>query len=682
MTTLLFVEAHRLSPSPWRSSPARRRRGHRVRRAGRRRSHAARQDRQVDLLRRRRPAEDLLLPADERRGPADQRAGRSRGCQGSLQKVRFEISEKYLIGYRAYDYVPGSQNPFTGTGEQHRHAAPHLRDHVALRRQARVQPRHRRADQRHLREHQRPALGPAPVHARRLVEEPGAAQRSARPAAELSPDPLAPLIDGRRVSTDWYVSETDTRNPEYADRPIFTNDYIDFVSREIRTPDLGACIALLDAVFDDDGLWGCGEAEIKVRHSFLEVKPSTYEPLEYPDNYPLLDAQGKPIQLLAGGAPCTNQVIQTTGRVQRRRLQRRRGGRLLEVRLLPHRPADLRPQVRRHRAGPQVLREPLEHLGGHHPADADGAPVLDANGAPGACRTAAQDQADRLLHERRVPGRSGAASPRPREVTDGLERRDEADGRRAASPPRPTATRPSTRRSWTTCTAAQRPDMVDAQEELLQPAPRVKAFLAAYPDVADQVEKAVGQSRRRPRQGAPARRPAASLEAATQKLADGDTKKFTWQRNGDLRYSFLHWVDRPQAAGPLGYGPSSADPETGEIISASLYIYGAALDTYAQFAADTVDLLNQHISVDDLLSGKTIADVLQETRRRSATRDGQAAHARGQGDGGHAGRASRRRRRRRRRAPGRLRAQVARAGSVASTTLDTHQGDRRRAAAA
>ena len=56
--------------------------------------------------------------------------------------------------------------------------------------------------------------------------------------------------------------------------------------------------------------------------------------------------------------------------------------------------------------------------------------------------------------------------------------------------------------------------------------------------------------------------------------------------------------------GPLGYGPSSQDPETGEIVSASAYIYGAALDIYAKFAADSVDLANGQLSIDDLLSGQ------------------------------------------------------------------------------
>ena len=49
---------------------------------------------------------------------------------------------------------------------------------------------HRRADQRHLREHQRPPLEPAPVHARRLVAEPGRGEPTSgcRPSAVLRAD--------------------------------------------------------------------------------------------------------------------------------------------------------------------------------------------------------------------------------------------------------------------------------------------------------------------------------------------------------------------------------------------------------------------------------------------------------------------------------------------------------------
>src|SRR5206468_8913228 len=67
-------------------------------------------------------------------------------------------------------------------------------------------------------------------------------------------------------------------------------------------------------------------------------------------------------------------------------------------------------------------------------------------------------------------------------------------------------------------------------------------------------------------------------------------------------------------------GPSSTDPETGEIISASAYIYGASMDTYAKFAADSVELANHNLDPNDLLSGKTIGDVLAETKSASLAR--------------------------------------------------------------
>ena len=71
-------------------------------------------------------------------------------------------------------------------------------------------------------------------------------------------------------------------------------------------------------------------------------------------------------------------------------------------------------------------------------------------------------------------------------------------------------------------------------------------------------------------------------------------------RIGDLRYSFIYWVDHPQLAAPLGYGPSSPNPETGRILSGMAYVYGAAVDRHAQFAKDIVDLLNGELADEDL----------------------------------------------------------------------------------
>ncbi|MCA9580635.1 MAG: zinc-dependent metalloprotease [Myxococcales bacterium] len=71
-------------------------------------------------------------------------------------------------------------------------------------------------------------------------------------------------------------------------------------------------------------------------------------------------------------------------------------------------------------------------------------------------------------------------------------------------------------------------------------------------------------------------------------------------RNGDLRYNFIYWVDNTQQRGPLGFGPSYANPETGRLVSGTAYVYGAAVDTYAQYALDIIDLLNGDITEEDL----------------------------------------------------------------------------------
>ena len=61
-------------------------------------------------------------------------------------------------------------------------------------------------------------------------------------------------------------------------------------------------------------------------------------------------------------------------------------------------------------------------------------------------------------------------------------------------------------------------------------------------------------------------------------------------RVGDVRYNHIYWVVQPQISGPLGYGPSGTDPETGEIISGTAYVYGASVDTYASSGLDIVNL--------------------------------------------------------------------------------------------
>lgn len=83
--------------------------------------------------------------------------------------------------------------------------------------------------------------------------------------------------------------------------------------------------------------------------------------------------------------------------------------------------------------------------------------------------------------------------------------------------------------------------------------------------------------------------------------APGTAPKF-----GDLRYSFMYTITDPTPNGLLGYGPSSADPETGELISANANTYSGAVDTYAQYGLDVIDTLVGEKSIDQLVSGEDV----------------------------------------------------------------------------
>ncbi len=82
------------------------------------------------------------------------------------------------------------------------------------------------------------------------------------------------------------------------------------------------------------------------------------------------------------------------------------------------------------------------------------------------------------------------------------------------------------------------------------------------------------------------------------------------KRQGDSRYSFFYWVNEPQRSGPLGYGPSEADPETGEIIVANANIYGGAVHTYSQYAKDLLDLVTGDLAPGEVASGDYIREYL------------------------------------------------------------------------
>ncbi len=110
----------------------------------------------------------------------------------------------------------------------------------------------------------------------------------------------------------------------------------------------------------------------------------------------------------------------------------------------------------------------------------------------------------------------------------------------------------------------------------------------------------------------------AELEYATE-LRGKDAERFTWERVGDLRYSFFNWVesDVPWA----GYGPSAADPLSGELISGNANFAGSYIRRSATYAADLIQYFNGDLDRDDIRYGKQIRKDLVERAagRRAST---------------------------------------------------------------
>lgn len=83
-------------------------------------------------------------------------------------------------------------------------------------------------------------------------------------------------------------------------------------------------------------------------------------------------------------------------------------------------------------------------------------------------------------------------------------------------------------------------------------------------------------------------------------------------RFGDLRYSFVNTVAEPVANGLLGYGPSSSDPETGQLISGTANTYLWGVDMIGRQLVDHILLLTGEKQVNEYISGQDMRDYIAQ----------------------------------------------------------------------
>ena len=544
------------------------------------------------------------------------------GTQGEMEKVKFVISEKFLTAYRAYDFAPGTENAFTGGANNTDIPLMvyAITSHFDVKREYNAGT----GEQTNVISEN---TTDRPWDQRDYMRVDWSRDLTVTDQNMAIYDPTTQWMPVLDVANNTYIQETVMSDPNFANRPIMTADYIDFVQLMTKTPDQGACAELYPGV-DEGGPWDCGSAQLTVRNSFMAVKPSTYQPLDYPDNYQINDAQGNAIQVLPNGYPCTADTFQLAGGA--------------------YSGNDCSPAITGAFSKFGFFRTIVQTYNRNYGATEDGREYfanrwniwadVDTSGkslfnADGSVRSVSMNQRvpKPIVYYTNIefPNDADLFNQALQVTADWSDTLKQTVGALTASAGTPgQVVSPGAMQA----AAKNVPEMVVLKQNacnltsLQKGVPTVTTILEDPKNaaVATAVETSTGVAVKS-LDLAHLAQACAIMEAmgATVTQADGTAAPFQWQRNGDLRYSFFYWVDRPEPTMPLGYGPSSADPQTGEIVSAALYNYGAALDSYSQTSADAGELLNSQISVDDLLSGKTIADVLKETATTSATRNAQ-----------------------------------------------------------
>ncbi|MBI5507108.1 MAG: zinc-dependent metalloprotease [Deltaproteobacteria bacterium] len=475
------------------------------------------------------------------------------GYEGEMDRVRWDIREDQLIAYRSYEILIGAEQT-NGTTEFYGNPV---------------------------------AVFPITSHFDVIREYNTATGEQSNVLVENTTD--RPWFERQYMRVDWsknllnnwvsmegfisaisaapyYVQENEVDNPY---RPEITRDAINVVGNYLLMTDLdwdedgqpyGTCYEVyLDPYF-------CGTSEAKVKLSFRKVPASSYETLYYPDNLVLRDPDSGEA-LLTGcyeDGTCDRATVPMFERFGYFRHERRAYDKEF-----------------------QWLRDGRVFIGHRwniwqQAYDAVGNLIPLKHRSPGKVQyfTSTDFPEDDKLWQGtlRLVG-----------DWDKSMRETVASVKRTLNP---------------NLTAANVPTIFQVAQNSCTIA-GANGYLAAHADLWDTLRQyGIGQIQR------------GNLQRACTLLEWASGGGFTWQKTGDLRYSMIHWVDKAQAAGPLGYGPSAADPITGEIISANANIYGAAVDELSSYAADIVGVMNGEISLDDLTQGTNIRQHIEAGRAR------------------------------------------------------------------
>ncbi len=489
------------------------------------------------------------------------------GVQGDGDKVRWEIQENQLIAYRVYAYLQNQEQSNNGAGNDFKGspvAAFRISSHFDVRRE----------------------YNPATGDQNNVLVE----NTTDRPWFErewMRVDWSVNLVkDGWQSidyavwlypSTPYYTQEHEIDNPHRAE---VTRDNINVVGNYSMWTDARVCAALQD--------YYCGKAEVKVKMSFMRAQKRDYEPLYYPDEAIVYDTNGAPITDCDG-----DNDGQLDGNCQR-----------IGVPMF-ERFGFFRTERLAYSNEYQWTRDGRIYL-------ANRWNIWEQNYDTAGALIPIQTRRPRLLTYY-----TNVEFPDDQEIWDAAHH---LFGEWDLSMRKMVAILKNQQGNNLNIQPSNVPTMFTVAKNGCN-VDAAKAFAQAHKLTDTLSTYGIGEVTR-----GNVKRACAVLEAATADRSGDD--KFVWQKPGDLRWSQLAWHDTPNNyGGILGYGPSFADPETGEIIAANANVYGAYLELYATSAADQVALMNGDLSVASVSSGEFARSRVQANRGFGAQANVAGAHA-------------------------------------------------------
>jgi len=204
----------------------------------------------------------------------------------TIERIRWDVQEKYLYAHRDYEWVPGSDGAELPGGDEDYTGTPvaafPIMGHFDIQYEYNPQTGEK-----------------TNVRSENSIDRQWWQREFMRVDWSKNANPnidfILPVdfLDMNRVGGgDFYSHEDDATNPNRA-RIQPDQGYVDFVVNHYVWPDIFTCYYEYD--FDIYDAINCGAGEIRVRHAFTRVDAdelATYEPLYFPDSVPLTEPDG------------------------------------------------------------------------------------------------------------------------------------------------------------------------------------------------------------------------------------------------------------------------------------------------------------------------------------------------------------------------------------------------------